>query len=190
MSFFEIFLIGCGLAMDAFALSCCKGMAVPHVSGRHMCAAGVWFGAFQILMALAGYFLASTFAKYIQEYDHWIAFILLCAVGAGMFIKAARGLESGKAENDPFAERAMLKAAVSAGIGALAAGIVFCFLKVNIWLAADIAGAAAFVLSAAGVKTGSVFGGNSWRKAEAAGGAVIIIIGLRILLSHFGIINY
>ncbi|MGI6206321.1 MAG: manganese efflux pump MntP family protein [Anaerovoracaceae bacterium] len=190
MSLFEIFLIGCGLAMDAFALSCCKGSAVPHVSGRHMCAAGVWFGAFQILMALAGYFLAGTFAKYIQEYDHWIAFVLLCAAGVIMFIKAARGLENEKQEYDPFAAGAMLKAAVSAGIGTFAAGIVFCFLKVNIWLAADVAGVAAFALSAAGVKTGSVFGVNSCRKAEAAGGAVIIIVGLRVLLSHFGIIDY
>ncbi len=188
MSFFEIFLIGCGLAMDAFAVSICKGMAVQRVSVRHMCAAGIWFGGFQVIMPLAGYFLGSTFARYIQEYDHWIAFCLLSAIGVNMIVEAVRG--GGEDDNnDSFAPLTMFLMAVATSIDALAVGVTFAFLNVNIWIAVCIIGVVTFAFSAAGVKIGSIFGGIFRSRAEIAGGVILIIIGLKILLSHLGIIH-
>lgn len=189
MSFFEIFLIGCGLAMDAFAVSICKGMATQHVSAKHMCIAGLWFGGFQMLMPLAGYFLGSTFARYIQKYDHWIAFCLLSAIGVNMIVEAVRGKEDEEAENNSFAPLTMFLMAIATSIDALAVGVTFAFLNVSIWSAVGIIGIVTFAFSADGVKIGSVFGGLFRSKAEIAGGIILIIIGLRILLSHLGIIN-
>lgn len=187
MSSFEILLIGIGLSMDAFAVSICKGLACSKVSARHMITAGVWFGGFQMLMPLLGYFVGRSFAHYIESFDHWIAFILLAAIGANMIREALTGGDED--ENDSFAPLTMLLMAVATSIDALAAGLTFAFLRVNIWGAVLVIGVTTFIFSAAGVKIGSVFGSIFRKRAEIAGGVILIIIGLRILLTHIGIIS-
>lgn len=182
MTVFEIFLIGIGLSMDAFAVSICKGLSVGKVNGRHMLTAGLWFGGFQALMPLIGYLLGSTFEQYVTSIDHWIAFILLSIIGANM-IKESFYKDSEK-QNASFSFMSMLMVAVATSIDALAVGITFAFLQVNIWLAIAIIGCTTFVISAAGIKIGSVFGAKYKAKAEFFGGAVLICLGIKILVEH------
>ncbi len=187
MSIFEIFLVGIGLAMDAFAVSVCKGMAVQQVTLRQMCSAGLWFGGFQALMPLIGYFAGSVFTSYIQRVDHWIAFILLSLIGINMIREAFSKDEP--EEDDSFALKTMFLMAVATSIDALAVGVTFSFFSVNIWMAAAVIGVTTFVLSACGVRLGAVFGLFLKSRAEILGGGILIIIGLRILLEHLGIIG-
>ena len=182
MTVFEIFLIGIGLSMDALAVSICKGLSVGKVNGRHMLTAGLWFGGFQALMPLIGYLLGSTFEQYVTSIDHWIAFILLSIIGANM-IKESFDEDSEK-QNASFSFMSMLMVAVATSIDALAVGITFAFLQVNIWLAIAIIGCTTFVISAAGIKIGSVFGAKYKAKAEFFGGAVLICLGIKILVEH------
>lgn len=182
MTVFEIFLIGIGLSMDAFAVSICKGLSVGKVNGRHMLTAGLWFGGFQALMPLIGYLLGSTFEQYVTSIDHWIAFILLSVIGANM-IKESFG-KDGERQNSSFSFMSMLMVAVATSIDALAVGITFAFLQVNIWLAIAVIGCTTFVISAAGIKIGSVFGAKYKAKAEFFGGAVLICLGIKILVEH------
>lgn len=182
MTVFEIFLIGIGLSMDAFAVSICKGLSVGKVNGRHMLTAGLWFGGFQALMPLIGYLLGSTFEQYVTSIDHWIAFILLSIIGANM-IKESFDKDSEK-QNSSFSFMSMLMVAVATSIDALAVGITFAFLQVNIWLAIAIIGCTTFVISAAGIKVGSAFGAKYKSKAEFFGGAVLICLGIKILVEH------
>ncbi len=186
MSYFEIFLLGVGLSMDAFAVSVCKGMACRQVRPLQMAAAGIWFGGFQMLMPLLGYFLGSYLASYIEKIDHWIAFFLLAGIGLNMIREAIWEKDDDK--DDSFAAPAMLILAVATSIDALAAGLTLAFLNVGIWTATGMIGVTTFVLSAAGVKIGSVFGGVFKSRAEIAGGVILIIIGTRILLTHLGIV--
>ncbi len=187
MSVFEIFLIGIGLAMDAFAVSVCKGMAVQKVTPGQMCSAGLWFGGFQALMPVIGYYAGSLFAGYIEKVDHWIAFILLALIGINMIREALSG---GDAEEDAsFAWKTMLLMAIATSIDALAVGVTFSLFSINIWMAVAIIGITTFVLSACGVRLGSVFGMYLKSRAEILGGGILIIIGLRILLEHLGIIG-
>ena len=181
MSFFELFVIGIGLSMDAFAVSVCKGLSVGKIKGKHMLLAGLWFGGFQALMPLIGYFLGSAFEKYVVSIDHWVAFILLSIIGGNM-IKESR--ENNEEQNDSFAFLTMLLLAIATSIDALAVGITFAFLQVNIWIAIMIIGCTTFLCSIIGIKVGSVFGTKYKSKAELFGGAVLVIMGLKILIEH------
>ena len=186
MSFVDIFLIAVALSMDAFAVSICKGLSVQKVQAKHMLTAGAYFGAFQALMPLIGFLLGFKLEHFIQSIDHWIAFVLLAIIGGNM-IKEALGKD--EEEHDAsFSFKAMLPLAVATSIDALAVGISFAFLAVDIVKAALLIGATTFVLSAVGVWVGNAFGSRYKSKAELAGGIVLILIGLKILLEHLGII--
>ena len=188
MSIFELFLVAVGLSMDAFAVAVCKGLATGKVRLRHMLIPGVWFGAFQALMPLIGYFLGSRFEKYIVSVDHWIAFVLLAGIGVNMLREALKNEESG--EDASLAVKVMLPLALATSIDALAVGVTFGFLQVRIVPAVCFIGAVTFLLSAAGVKIGSLFG-ERWRKgAQIAGGVILILLGLKILLEHLGVVNF
>ena len=181
------FLLGVGLAMDAFAVAVCKGLAVGKVRVKHMLSAGLWFGAFQAAMPLIGYFLGVKLHSYIEQVDHWVAFILLASIGANM-LKEAFSKEENKPADASFGVKTMLVMAVATSIDALAVGIALAMeAQTNIWLSVLIIGLVTFVLSAAGVKLGSVFGEKYEKKARIAGGVILILLGLKILLEHLGV---
>ncbi len=187
MGIFELFILAIGLSMDAFAVSICKGLAVKQVKPRHMIITGLWFGGFQALMPLIGYFLGSTFEKYVSTVDHWIAFVLLGAIGANMIKEAVSGEEG--AANDDFSIKAMLVLAIATSIDALAVGITFALLPdVNIIAAVMFIGVITFIFSSLGVKLGNIFGAKYEAKAEFLGGAILIILGIKILLEHLGVL--
>ena len=186
MSFFEVLMIGVGLSMDACAVSVCKGLSVDRLSVRHMLITGLYFGGFQALMPLIGYFLGSSFEGFITSFDHWIAFILLALIGANM-IRESRG--AAEELNASFGVKAMLPLAVATSIDALAVGVTFAFLSVDIVPAVCLIGGITFILSVAGLNLGRVFGARSRSVAELAGGVILILIGLKILLEHLGIIG-
>lgn len=188
MGIVEILLIGIGLSMDAFAVSICKGLSVEKLKWKHSLIAGVYFGGFQALMPLVGYLLGSQFKSMITSIDHWVAFVLLVLIGVNM-IREALG-EEGKEKNDSFSFRTMVLLAVATSIDALAVGITFAFLDVNIGLAVLLIGSTTFVLSAAGVRIGNIFGSRFQKKAEVAGGIILVLIGTKILLEHLGIISF
>lgn len=180
MSFFEIFLIGVGLSMDAFAVSICKGLSVSKIKLSHMLSAGIWFGGFQALMPLIGYLLGSSFAQYVQQVDHWIAFILLAIIGINMIKEAKEGSDNN--QNSSFSVKTMFMLAVATSIDALAVGVTFAFLEVNIILSIGIIGITTFAFSVAGIKIGNIFGSKYSTISEIIGGIVLIIIGLKILM--------
>lgn len=189
MSVLELFILAVGLSMDAFAVSICKGLAAKKVSIKEMCIAGVWFGGFQALMPFLGWILGSRFKYYIENFDHWIAFLLLVAIGANM-IRESFSDESEKVDNS-FALKTMFVMAVATSIDALAVGITFGLLLDNwkeIILASLFICSITFCFSATGVKIGSVFGNKYEKKAEIAGGIILILIGIKILLNHLGIL--
>ena len=184
MGFWELFILAVGLSMDAFAVSVCKGLSLGKIKAKHMCLAGIWFGGFQALMPLVGYFLGSFFADVITKYSHWIAFALLAFLGAKMIKESFESEEL----DDNMGWKTMLVLAVATSIDASAVGVTFAFLDVNILFAVIVIGVTTFVFSAAGVKIGSVFGEKYKSKAEIAGGIILILIGLKILLDGLGII--
>ena len=189
MSTLELFIIAVGLSMDAFAVAVCKGLSVKELKLKHMLIVGLYFGAFQGLMPLGGYFLGKQFEAYITKFDHWIAFVLLAIIGANMIHEAI----GGEAEEccDSFGVKAMVPMAVATSIDALAVGVTFGFMPdVNIWFAVAFIGVITFTLSALGVKIGNVFGAKFKSKAELAGGIILILMGIKILLEHLGIINF
>ena len=189
MSILEILLLGIGLSMDAFAVSICKGLSAKRLQTRHYLIIGAWFGGFQALMPTIGFFLGSTFEQYITAFDHWVAFVLLSAIGAGM-IKASLSKDESTG-NDPFSFKTMLLLALATSIDALAVGITFALLPdVNVPLAVCLIGITTFVCSAAGLKVGNLFGLKYKAKAELAGGIILILIGLKILLEHLGVISF
>ena len=171
--------------MDAFAVSICKGLSLGKITKKHMAIAGAWFGGFQALMPLIGYFLGSFFADMITKYAHWIAFVLLIIIGGNM-IKEAMG-EDEKVDACMDAKE-MFLLAIATSIDALAVGVTFAFLKVRIVPAVSFIGCVTFVCSAIGVKIGSIFGSKYRSKAEFCGGMILILIGLKILLDGLGII--
>lgn len=189
MSFLDIFLIGVALSMDAFAVSVCKGLSVKRAGVKHVLTVGVYFGGFQALMPLLGFLLGYKFESFITNIDHWIAFVLLAIIGGNM-IREALGKDEDDKENDDFSFKAMLPLAVATSIDALAVGISFAFLGVDIVTAALLIGATTFVLSGAGIFVGNIFGSKYKSKAELAGGIVLILIGAKILLEHLGIISF
>lgn len=183
MGLAELFIIAIGLSMDAFAVSVCKGLSVSKVRPVHVFKTGVWFGGFQGLMPLTGYFLGVSFADFVGNVDHWIAFILLGIIGGNMIKESCTKEEECCPEPD-FSFRTMLAMAVATSIDALAVGVSFAFLKVNIWEAVMLIGITTFLFSGAGVLIGNFFGSRWKSKAEFAGGFILIAMGLKILLEH------
>jgi len=185
MGFIEILILGIGLSMDAFAVSICKGLSLKNVKIKHLCIAGLWFGGFQALMPLTGYFLGSIFADKITKYDHWVAFILLVIIGINMIRESLskNGTEEECCEDPKMDVKSMFLLAIATSIDALAVGVTFAFMHVNIIPAITIIGLTTFTISAAGVKIGSIFGTKFKSKAEIAGGIVLILIGLKILIT-------
>lgn len=187
MSYWELFVIAVGLSMDAFAVSVCKGLSVCHLKTKHTLIAGAWFGGFQALMPLIGYLLGVQFEKYIVSVDHWIAFILLALIGGSMILEARKPDEE---QNASFSITAMFPLAVATSIDALAVGVTFAFLGVNIVPAVLFIGVITFVLSGTGVKIGNVFGSKYRCKAEFIGGGILILMGTKILLEHLGYLPF
>lgn len=179
MGIVELFILAVGLSMDAFAVSVCKGVSLGKINRKHMCIAGLWFGGFQALMPLIGYYLGTFFADMITRYNHWIAFILLLIIG-GKMVKEAFDKE--EEVDSSMTAGSMFVLAVATSIDALAVGVTFAFLKVAIVPAVTFIGIITFVCSAIGVKIGSIFGAKYRSKAELCGGVILILIGLKILI--------
>ena len=227
MGLLELFILAIGLSMDAFAVSICKGLALPKINLKSAGIVGLWFGAFQALMPLIGYLLGVNFRSYIVSVDHWIAFVLLALIGANMIKEALsdddeeeeaeirnlkRGPEEGtigvcsldscsisptgqvalsRADNrikEILGFKTMFLLAVATSIDALAMGVTFAFLNVNIIPAISFIGVVTFTCSAIGVKIGNVFGLKYKSKAEIAGGVILILLGCKILIEHLGIL--
>ena len=182
MTYLELFFIAVGLSMDAFAVSICKGLSVRQLRPRHAIIAGAYFGGFQALMPVIGWLLGRQFEGLIKSIDHWIAFVLLALIGANMIREAVKNEEENL--NDSFSPRTMLPLAVATSIDALAVGVTFAFLDVDIVPAVFMIGVTTFVLSAIGVKIGNVFGAKYKSKAELVGGIVLVVMGVKILIEH------
>lgn len=188
MSFLELLLIAIGLSMDAFSVSICKGLTTKRFSWRVALVCGLWFGGFQALMPTIGYFLGAQFQELIEVYDHWIAFGLLFLIGANMIREAVWGKgEEGK-ENGALDFKTMLLLAIATSIDALAVGVSFACIQVELWSSVALIGLTTFVFSVVGVKIGNVFGTKFKKNAEVFGGIILIIIGLKILLEHLGVL--
>ena len=189
MGFGELFLLAVGLSMDAFAVSVCKGLAMKKADLKGMMTCGVWFGGFQGLMPLIGFFLGTLFADAIVAVDHWIAFALLAIIGANMLKEAFHKGCDCEEHDDDTSVKTMFIMAVATSIDALAVGISLAMAgDVNIWVAVALIGVTTCVLSAIGVKIGNIFGSRFEKKAQMAGGFILIILGLKILLEHLGIL--
>ena len=191
MGFVELFLLAIGVSMDAFAVSICKGLAMQKADLKSMATVGVWFGGFQALMPLIGFFLGTLFAEAIEAIDHWVAFVLLGIIGVNM-LKEALGKEEeccGEEHNADLSVKTMFVMAVATSIDALAVGISLAMAGgVNIWVSILLIGLTTFTTSAMGVKIGSVFGGAFEKKAQLAGGVILVLLGAKILLEHLGIL--
>lgn len=185
--FFTLLLMGVGLSMDAFAVSICKGLSMRKVNKKQCLVIGLFFGGFQALMPFIGWVLGSQFEQYITSIDHWIAFILLGFIGGKMVVEAIRekdeAVEVGKMD-PPLDLKEMFILAIATSIDALAVGITFAFLQVPIVEAVSIIGITTFVISVIGVYVGNFFGNRYKKKAELAGGIILILIGVKILLEH------
>lgn len=187
MGLIELFLIAVGLSMDAFAVSVCKGLAMPKCTFKKAAIVGLWFGGFQALMPAIGYVLGAQFQEAIASIDHWIAFVLLALIGGNMIHEA---LDNDEEEADASLDvKTMFLLAVATSIDALAIGITFAFLKVNIIPAVCFIGIVTFIISFAGVKIGNVFGARYKNKAEIVGVVILILLGLKILLEHLGFLG-
>ena len=196
MSILELFILAVGLSMDAFAVAICKGLATQKLKPRHMLTVGAWFGGFQAVMPLIGYFVGTAFAKYVTAIDHWIALVLLCGIGANMIKEAFEKEEENECEcgRDGYTFKTMFVMAIATSIDALAAGISLAMdLNGNntyAFIAVAFIGIITFTLSAVGVKIGNIYGAKFKSKAEFAGGAILILLGIKILLEHLGVINF
>ena len=186
----ELLLLAVGLSMDAFAVSVCKGLAMKKVTVRAQVTCGAWFGGFQGLMPLIGFLLGTMFAEAIQFIDHWIAFGLLALIGINMLREAfSKECDCCCGEDADLSVKTMFVMAVATSIDALAVGISLAMAgNVNIWLAVGLIGAVTFLLSGVGVRIGNIFGSHFEKKAEATGGIILILLGLKILLEHLGIL--
>ncbi len=187
MGLIELFLIAVGLSMDAFAVSVCKGLAMPKCTFKKAAIVGLWFGGFQALMPAIGYILGAQFQEAIASIDHWIAFVLLALIGGNMIHEALDNDEEEAVASLDVKTMSLL--AVATSIDALAIGITFAFLKVNIIPAVCFIGIVTFIISFAGVKIGNVFGARYKNKAEIVGGVILILLGLKILLEHLGFLG-
>lgn len=187
MSLLTLFITAVGLSMDAFAVSICKGLAMKKLDLKKALIIGLWFGGFQALMPAAGYFLGSRFEQYVTAIDHWIAFILLSLIGANM-IKEALSKDENET-TDSVDVKTMFLLAVATSIDALAVGVTYAFLRVAVIPAISFIGITTFALSVAGVKVGNIFGTKYKSKAELAGGVILILMGIRILTEHLGLLD-
>jgi len=186
MELWELFVIAVGLSMDAFAIAICKGLSVGKIEKKHFIITGLWFGGAQAIMPLLGYLLGTNFQSFIEQIDHWIAFVLLGIIGLGM-IKESR--EQCKPLDASFSAKVMFPLAIADSIDALAAGVTFAFLEVKIAPAIILIGVITFAFSAFGVWLGNRFGERYKSKAELTGGIILIIMGIKILLEHLGVLG-
>ena len=183
----ELLILAVGLSMDAFAVSICKGLSVKKAGLKQMATCGIWFGGFQALMPLIGFFLGALFYDAISSFDHWVAFGLLALIGINMLREALS--KDDEEANDDMSIKTMFVMAVATSIDALAVGISLAMAgDVNIWVAIACIGVITFLMSGLGVKIGNVFGAKFEKKAEAAGGVILILLGLKILLEHLGVL--
>lgn len=188
MGTLELFILAVALSMDAFAVAICKGLSIRKLKLSQALTVGLWFGAFQALMPAAGYLLGSAFADLVTAVDHWIAFVLLAVIGVNM---VREGLHGDEESCDPsLSFRVMLMLAIATSIDALAVGVTFALLPVNIVAAVSFIGVVTFIISAVGVKIGNLFGARYKSKAEIFGGVVLILIGAKILLEHLGVLSF
>lgn len=186
----EILLISVSVAMDAFAVSIGKGLTVTRVRPVDVIKTALWFGGFQALFSLLGFFAANTFSKYVTAVDHWIIFALLAFIGGNMIREAFGEEEENSRETAQFDWRHMLPLAVACSIDAFAVGVSFAFMQVNIWFSVIVIGVVTGAFSAAGLYIGRVFGARWQKPAQIAGGAVLVLIGLKVLLEHLGFIAW
>ena len=191
MGILELLLLAVGLSMDAFAVSVCKGLCMKKADGKSMCICGAWFGGFQALMPLIGFFLGTLFADAIEAFDHWVAFVLLALIGANMLKEAfSKEPEACDIDGVDLSFKSMLVMAIATSIDALAVGISLAMAgDVNILAAVALIGIITFTLSAVGVKIGNIFGSRYEKKAQFFGGVILIGLGLKILLEHLGILG-
>lgn len=182
MNFLEILVIAIGLSMDAFAVSICKGLSVRKIEWKHVALVALWFGSFQAIMPVIGYYLGVGFTEVVSTVDHWIAFVLLSFIGGNM-VKESFSKEpvSGNAD---FSFKTMFAMAVATSIDALAVGVSFAFLRANIWISVAVIGVITAVFSSVGIFIGNAFGSRYKSRAEFAGGVILIIMGLKILVQH------
>lgn len=185
MNGLELVILSLGLAMDAFAVAVCKGLALGKLNIKHYLIVGLWFGGFQALMPLIGFLLGRTFSGYITRFSHWIAFTLLVIIGINM-VREAFGEEENTTAGLAFGTMFIL--AIATSIDALAVGVTLAFLQVNIWLSIALIGLITFCMSAAGLHIGNLFGTRYRKRAELAGGVILILLGTKILLEGIGIL--
>lgn len=183
MGLFDLIVIAVGLSMDAFAVSVCKGLSIQRIKPKHVLTVGAYFGGFQALMPLIGYLLGKQFESMITNIDHWIAFVLLGIIGGNMIREALNDCDCEEV-NDSFSFKTMFPLAIATSIDALAIGVTFAFLRVNIIQAILLIGITTFGLSAVGLKIGNVFGTKYKSKAEIAGGVILVLLGIKILIEH------
>lgn len=188
MEIFELILLSIGLGMDAFAVSVCKGISMKKMNWKKASLIGLYFGGFQAVMPILGYFFGTSFESFITNIDHWIAFILLVIIGAKMIQEAFQKDKDEDEYNEDISVKTMLILSIATSIDALAVGITFAFLKVDLVLAVSLIGIITFILSVLGTKIGNRFGDKYKSKAELIGGIILILIGLKILLEHLAII--
>lgn len=183
MNLLELLVIAVGVSMDAFAISICKGLSVQNAQPKHLLITGLWFGGAQAIMPLLGFVLGSQFSGFITRIDHWLSFFLLGLIGVNMILESHKEI---KDLNASFAPKVMLPLAIADSIDALAVGVSFAFLRVDIFPAVILIGICTFLFSACGVKIGNVFGSRFKSRAEVAGGVILILMGIFILLEHLG----
>ena len=189
MGFVELAMLAIGLSMDAFAVSICKGLSMKKVGLREGAICGIWFGGFQALMPVIGFFLGTLFAKQIEAFDHWVAFVLLVLIGGNMLKEAFAKCDCCEEHDADLSVKTMFVMAVATSIDALAVGISLAMAgNVNIWVAMALIGAVTLVMCTAGVKIGNIFGSRYEKKAEAVGGIILILLGTKILLEHLHIL--
>ena len=185
----ELIVLSLGLGMDAFAVSICKGLSMKKMNWKKALIIGLYFGGFQAIMPVLGYSLSKGFENFVTSIDHWIAFILLSIIG-GKMVKEAFSQENSENCNEDVGFKTMIVLAIATSIDALAVGITFAFLNVNLILAIALIGSITFFLSVIGTKVGNVFGDRYENKAELLGGVILIFLGIKILLEHLNIINF
>lgn len=185
----ELIVLSLGLGMDAFAVSICKGLSMKKMKWKKALIIGLYFGGFQAIMPVLGYFLSKGFENFVTSIDHWIAFILLSIIG-GKMVKDAFSQGNSENCNEDVGFKTMIVLAIATSIDALAVGITFAFLNVNLILAIALIGSITFFLSVIGTKVGNVFGDRYENKAELLGGVILIFLGIKILLEHLNIINF
>lgn len=190
MNLAELFIIAAGLSCDAFAAGICRGLSIKKVSFKNALAVGLYFGGFQAAMPLIGYMIGTGFSDLVNKLDHWIALALLVFIGGKMIFDSFKKEEQCKADTAPLGISKMLPIAIATSIDALALGVTFAFLKVHILPAVTFIGFVTLILSMIGVKIGNMFGMKYKSKAEFTGGLILVLMGIKILLNHLGIIDF